>query len=148
MTELLGCVERITREDPRFVKAWQLRCEVLLDPFGIDHGRAQDDDARALHFALFEDHECLACLMLVPLDEDTVRMRQVAVAKRVQRHGYGRHLVGAAEQAARDEGFTKIVASVRETASGFYRSLGYVQVGDGFEQVGLPHFAVEKLLFS
>lgn len=140
-------VERITREEPRFEQAWRLRCQVLLDPFQIDHRRAQEDDARALHFAAFDGERCVGCLMLVPLDEDTVRMRQVAIAPDVQGQGCGRYLLAEVEQAARAEGFTKMVAHARETATGFYRSLGYAQVGERFEQVGLPHFSVEKLLF-
>ncbi len=147
MTKASWRVVRIARGDPLFEQAWRLRCEVLLDPFGIEHARAQEDDARALHFGVFSEERCLASLMLVPLDEDTVRMRQVAVATELQGQGCGRFLVTQAEQAARQEGYSKIVAHVRETAADFYRSLGYEQVGGRFEQVGLPHFAVEKLLF-
>lgn len=129
-----------------FAAAWALRCRVLLDPFGIDHELAREDDAVGRHFALMQGAECLATLMLVPLDDETVRMRQVAVRPELQRQGWGRRLLEETEARMVAEGGAKLVAHVRDEALQFYLALGYRQVGLPFMEVGLKHHLVERLL--
>ncbi len=126
--------------------AWELRRAVLLDPFSIDHDAARVDDAESLHFGIFERGRCMACLFLVPRQGDAVQMRQVAVAIDSQRHGLGRRLVEFAEVAAQERGFRKVFAHARHTAIAFYSSLGYDIVGEPFEQVGIEHRLVERVL--
>ena len=84
--------------------------------------------------------------MLLPIDANVVRMRQVAVRPDRQRQGIGRALVGFAEQAARARGHREIVAHVREPVISFYASLGYELTGPRFIEVTLPHFPMRKLI--
>jgi predicted GNAT family N-acyltransferase len=43
-------------------------------------------------------------------------------------------------------GFARMVLHARETAVPFYKVLEYNIVGDRFEEVGIPHFRMEKAL--
>lgn len=126
--------------------AWALRQEVLLDPFSIDHDAARLDDARSLHFGFFEGEQCIACLFLVPREDTVIQMRQVAVAPGRQRTGLGRLLVRFAEEAVVDRGFSKVYAHARHTAVSFYLRIGYEIRGEPFQQVGIEHHLVEKVL--
>ncbi len=139
-------IDPIFPGSPEFALAFQLRADVLLDPFGIDHGRAQSDDAQALHFGAFSDGSCLGCFMLVDQGAGIARMRQIAVRTDLWRTGVGRALMQHAEQVAKAEGFFKIVAHARASALPFYLALGYSALGERFEEVGLPHLMVEKSL--
>lgn len=52
----------------------------------------------------------------------------------------------AAELWLRQAGFDQVVLDARETAIGFYQSLGYRVDGPVFQQVGIPHRCMHKLL--
>jgi ribosomal protein S18 acetylase RimI-like enzyme len=73
-------------------------------------------------------------------------MRQVAVAPGMQGQGIGRKLVEYAEEFARDGGFDLMLLHARETAVPFYEKLGYRRLGQRFEEVTLPHWAMVKEL--
>ncbi|MBK8920805.1 MAG: GNAT family N-acetyltransferase [Saprospirales bacterium] len=85
-------------------------------------------------------------LNLTPLNAETVKMRQVAVAQQCQGTGIGKALVQASEGMARRLGFKKITLHARETAVPFYLKLGYSIAGERFEEVTIPHFRMEKPL--
>ena len=86
----------------------------------------------------------MTCLVLKPLDEKRLMMRQLAVRENCQGKGFGRELVNYAESFARERGYAEIVLHARETARGFYQKLGYEAEGDSFTEVGLPHLAMRK----
>lgn len=146
--EKLAKLEELELGSVGFGAAWRLRCEVLLDPFGIDHELAREDDLRGRHLALMEAGQCVATLMLVPLDEETMRMRQVAVVGTRRRRGLGRRLVEQTEALLSREGGMKLVAHVRDEALPFYLALGYERVGEPFLEVGLAHHLVEKAVHA
>ena len=85
-------------------------------------------------------------LNLTPLDAQTVKMRQVAVSPEAQGQGIGTALVRFSEALAAQQGFHEMVLHARETAVPFYLRLGYEQVGERFEEVGIPHFKMRKQL--
>lgn len=126
--------------------AWQLRKEVLLDPFDINHDAARGDDAGSFHLGLFDESGCVACLFLVPRTATHLQMRQVAVRARLQGQGLGRQLLDYSEDFARAMGCTLMFAHARDEAMPFYRRLGYVVRGEPFQQVGIKHHLVEKIL--
>jgi predicted GNAT family N-acyltransferase len=72
-------------------------------------------------------------------------MRQVAVAAAMQGKGVGARLVAASEDFAKEHGFQKITLHARETAVLFYERIGYQKIGERFEEVGIPHFKMEKI---
>ena len=81
-----------------------------------------------------------------PLADGDVQMRQVAVVPDLQGQGIGKALVEHSEALARRLGFRRLVLHARETAVPFYEKLGYAKLGDGFVEVTIPHWAMEKRL--
>jgi GNAT superfamily N-acetyltransferase len=79
----------------------RLREEVLRRPLGLSFTRRElDEEASSQHIAAFEvdeDTPCIGCLVLLPVDGEVVRMRQVAVRPDRQRQGIGGALVAFAE---------------------------------------------------
>jgi predicted GNAT family N-acyltransferase len=51
-----------------------------------------------------------------------------------------------AKKLALDKGYTKIMMHARDSALGFYEKMGYKIVGNMFNEVGLPHYFMEKEL--
>ena len=124
-----------------------LRDEVLRKPLGLSYDPTElAGEKDSFHLALREGAELVACLVLKPLDEQCIKMRQLAVRESSQGKGCGRELVNYAESFVRELGYAEIVLHARETARGFYWKLGYVAEGDFFTEVGLPHLVMRKKL--
>ena len=125
-----------------------LRRDVLRIPLGLDFTEAElSSENDSFHLALWREGEMVACLILKPVSEKSIKMRQVAVSKPFQNQGLGKLLVAYAEAFAKSLGFAKIELHAREAAVRFYlKQHGYAVVGDVFEEVGLPHFKMEKAL--
>ena len=122
-----------------------LRDEVLRKPLGLSYDPSElAGEKDSFHFALREGTELVACLVLKPLDERCIKMRQLAVRENLQCKGFGRELVNYAESFAQGRGCEEIVLHARETARGFYEKLGYDTEGDSFTEVGLPHLVMRK----
>lgn len=79
-------------------------------------------------------------------EQPVIKMRQVAVAAHTQGRGVGRKLVSWSEEVARSRGYGLMRLNARETAVGFYTTLGYHCVGEGFIEVGIAHQKMEKQL--
>jgi predicted GNAT family N-acyltransferase len=124
-----------------------LRDEVLRKPLGLSYDPTElVGEKDSFHLALREGAELVACLVLKPLDERCIKMRQLAVRESSQAKGFGRELVNNAHSFARERGYAEIVLHARETARGFYQKLGYEAEGDSFTEVGLSHVAMQKKL--
>ena len=124
-----------------------LRNEILRKPLGLSYDPAElAGEKDSFHLALREGALLLACLVLKPLDERCIKMRQLAVRESSQGKGLGRELVNHAESFAKGRGYAEIVLHAREMARGFYQKLGYEAEGDSFTEVDLPHLSMRKKL--
>lgn len=122
-----------------------LRFEILRRPLGLTFDPEQlAAEDRELHLAVFAEDELMACLVLTPLADGQIKMRQVAVQAGQQGQGLGRKLVEFSEVVARERGFTRMVLNARDTAVPFYLRLGYAIEGEPFEEVTIPHRHMAK----
>lgn len=133
---------------PEYDEAVALRTEVLRKPLGLEFSVEQLSKEWAdIHLAAFDGvGKIVGILLLTPLDDSRVKMRQVAVDIALQKKGVGAAMVKRSEELAREMGFKKIELHAREVAVPFYLKLDYTIVGDIFEEVGIPHFKMEKML--
>ncbi len=131
---------------PEHDEAIRLRYQILREPLGLDYTAEQlAEEWRDHHLAAFDPAgRMLGILILTPVSDLAVKMRQVAVAQAVQNQGVGRALVEFSENFSRQNGFSKMVLNAREVAVKFYLKLGYAVVGERFEEVGIPHLKMEK----
>ena len=124
-----------------------LRYQVLRKPLGLEFSDDElEREKEDMLIGAFEDDDMLGCCLLTKTDQDTVRLRQMAVKAGLQGKGIGRVLMQFAENLARDRGMKKIVMHARKTAIGFYEKQGYKVRGDEFKEVTIPHYEMEKEL--
>ncbi len=76
----------------------------------------------------------------------TAKMRQVAILKSFQGKGFGKILISESEKSIIKHGMNKITCHARETAIPFYETLHYHCISELFEEVGIPHKKMEKIL--
>lgn len=135
---------------PLYMDTIALRDEVLRAPLGLVFS-ADDLGAEAadFHLAAFDaDDSLIACMVLTPESDTTVRMRQVAVRPELQRSGIGSEFVEYSERFASECGFSQMTLHARDTAVPFYERLGYERYGEEFEEVTIPHWKMHKSLRS
>ena len=102
---------------------------------GIDgqcrHAIAEDAAGRAI-----------GCGRLLP-DGHIGRM---AVRPEWRGHGVGAALLQRLVAMARDQGFGRVVLNAQTHATGFYERHGFLATGPEFDEAGIPHRTMERVL--
>ena len=80
------------------------------------------------------------------LNNDDIRMMQVAVATKYQGEGIGTELVKYAEKRAKEAGYHRLIMYAMLSVVGFYEHLGFKQEGDIFDEDGITFAKMVKLL--
>lgn len=133
----------------RYDELVELRYKVLLEPLGLKFlDMHRDKEAGYLHMGCVEslDDNLVGGLILAPVNNEEIRMMQVAVDSKYQGEGIGRDLVKHAEARAKEAGFSRIVMHAMLSVVNFYEKLGYVQDGEIFEERGVTFARMTKNL--
>ena len=125
----------------------ELRYKVLLEPLGLkflDMHRQQE--VNYLHIGCIEqlDDKLVGGLILAPIDNDDIRMMQVAVDTKYQGEGIGRELVKYAEKRAKEACYHRLIMHAMLSVVGFYEHLGFHQEGDIFPENGITFAKMVK----
>lgn len=124
-----------------------LRRAVLRTPLGLDFTTADiAAEAGDTLFAAYRDGRLIGVVMLRPDGTDSVRLRQMAVARDMRGQHVGQHLLAAFEAHARALGAHHIGLAARRAAIGFYERQGYQVDGDEFIELTIPHRHMSKTL--
>lgn len=133
----------------RYEQLVDLRYKVLLEPLGLKFLDAhREKEMNYLHIGCVEslDDKLVGGLMLIPLDNEVIRMMQVAVDTKHQGLGVGRFMVEYAQERAREANYKTIVMHAMLNVIGFYEKLGFEQEGDIFEERGITFAKMVKQL--
>lgn len=124
----------------------KLRDRILRRPIGLDlFAEDLTKENSDIHIGAFID-KLIGVLILTKTDEESIRMRQVAVDESLRGCGVGRKMVEFCELEAKAEGYKRIHLHARKTVVEFYLKLGYKVIGKEFTEVGIPHLEMDKLL--
>ncbi|MBB3698901.1 GNAT family N-acetyltransferase [Flammeovirga yaeyamensis] len=144
----MNIIKEVAFDSPEYLKAVELRDEVLRKPLGLEFSKEElSEEFDSHHFvAMNDEDEVVACLVLKPISPQEVKMRQVAVKDTQRGKNLGSLMVQFSEVFAMDNGYELLTVHAREVAKGFYEKLEYTVEGDQFEEVGIPHFKFIKKL--
>ena len=133
----------------RYNELVELRYKILLKPLSLKFlDSFRPEEANYLHIGCVEmlDNKLVGGLILAPVDDDTIRLMQVAVDTIYQGEGIGRELVKYAEKRAKEAGYTKIFIHAMLFVVDFYEKMGYHPEGDVFEEQGITFLKMVKNL--
>ena len=140
-------LKQITHGSSDYKKMVDLRAMMLRTPLGLTFTKTElDNEKDDLLIAAFDEDEMLGCCILTKEDEQTLRLRQMAVKDNLQGKGIGAAIILFGENLARDKGYNKITMHARNTAIGFYEKFGYKVIGEEFVEVQLLHHTMQKVL--
>jgi len=132
---------------PDYHRVVAFRERLLRFPLGLRFEAEQlETEREERHFVVDgETGELAACCSYRHVDDQTVKLRQMAVAESCRGRGLGRELV---EWTLREtnvaRGCDRVICHARAEAAGFYEKLGFRRVGEPFEEVGLRHVRMER----
>lgn len=147
-------VRRITMDDPLYAQSVAVRESELLKPIGLDLAKFKamfpGVEERFEHFVAVFDHpngpRVVGTALLLPNQSPSGpaagsgKLMQMAVDRQRQGEGIGTKLVVAVERRAFGEiGLRSLFCHARDTAYGFYESLGWEYDSDVFTEAGVPH---------
>ena len=98
-------------------------------------------DAGATHYLCSLDGRAIGTAR-VRCADGTAKIERVAVLADHRRDGVGRHLMEVVLSDLRHQEVTTIALASQTYAQDFYRGLGFVPVGDEFEDAGIPHISM------
>jgi len=140
-------IREINYNSPDYMQELELRDKVLRKPLGMS---LSDDNLEAdkndIHIGAFVDNKLVGVLILTRLNQNEVKMRQVAVGEEMRSKKIGSKMVAYAELFSSNLQYTTMVLNARKTAVGFYEKLGYNKVGNEFLEINIPHFKMYKFL--
>ncbi len=140
-------LKQIDHGTPEYGQMIKLRDDILRKPLGLQlHPEELALEKSDILLGAFDEDRILACCILTPINEKTLRLRQMAVQNNLQGKGIGASITSFAENIARDKGFSTLMMHARDSAIGFYEKFGYKVTGAPFTEVNLPHRLMEKQL--
>ena len=121
-----------------------IRKSVFITEQGVPVDLELDDkDKLCHHLVLYDQEKALATARLLPLSSTSVRLQRMAVVMDFRAQGYGKQLLQACLDLARERGFKSLEAHAQLTALPFYQRLGFDSIGLPFDEVGIPHIHVQ-----
>ena len=127
--------------------ATAVRTAVFVEEQGVSEEEELDGkDPVAVQF-LARDGEYPVGTARLRFPEPAVgKVERVAVRESYRGDSVGAALMRAVEDAARDDGATKLELHAQTHVEAFYRKLCYETVSDEFEEAGIPHVEMRKRL--
>lgn len=138
----LGPWERLGNE------ARPLRTAVFIDEQRVPvEMEWDDDDAHCVHaVARNRLGDAVATARLLPAADGRTRIGRMAVTRSLRGTGIGREVLRALMQASARRGDREILLHAQTSALGFYAREGFVVHGERFEEAGIEHVEMVKLL--
>lgn len=141
---------RSPKTDQEWKEYYDLRYRILREPWNQPRGSERNEgDEIGKHLALFESGIVKA---IARLDESAPfegQVRFVAVEFNAQGHGFGRLIMEACEEIAKERGDTKMILHAREVALDFYKRLDYQLIEKSHLLFGeIQHYFMEKELYK
>ena len=133
----------------RYKELLDLRYKVLLQPLGLKFlDSYREEEASFLHIGCIESStdELIGGLILVPIDNEEIRVMQVAIDPVHQGEGLGRKLIEHTETIAKEIGYERLVMHAMLSVVGFYEKLGFKQDSDLFEEKSISFVRMVKEL--
>jgi predicted GNAT family N-acyltransferase len=139
---------REARSAAELEQAQAIRCAVFVAEQGVAEALEIDGrDATARHLLALWDGDPVGTLRLRWLDGGrTVKIERVAVLAGARGQKVGQALIGAALDLALAEGAGEARLHAQTTVQAFYARLGFVAFGPEFEEDGILHIAMRRVL--
>lgn len=103
-------------------------------------------DETAIHLLAYLDDYPVGTARIRYLNEQLAKIERLAVLSTARGLGIGKKLMQEAIEMAQQNQAKEVVVNAQEYIKGLYQQLGFKQVGEIFEEAGIPHIKMIKQL--
>lgn len=103
-------------------------------------------DEAAEQFAAYDGDTVIGTARYRIIERGIAKVERVAVLPQYRGKQVGNAIMAKLEEVAHSQGVSKLVMDAKLAASEFYKKLGYETVGEVFEEAGLPHIKMQKVI--
>lgn len=130
-----------------YERSIDIRNDAFRKPWGLDI-RDEDltGDKDMEMFGAYLDGKMIATIFLTQDDDETARIKSVAIDEELRGKGLGKYLMDYVEDIARKKGYKKVNLMGRVSVQVFYEKLGYKTIGQPFDYHTIPHVDMTKSL--
>ncbi len=130
-----------------FSQMQAIRRSVFQEEQGVDPTLEFDGlDEIAEHLLAYLDNQPVGTARVRYLDEQTVKIERLAVLSTARGQGIGKKLMEKALEFAAQKEIKEVVVYAQEYVKELYQKLEFVQLGERFEEAGIPHIKMIKKL--
>ena len=128
-------------------RAYAIRRRVFIEEQHVPEEIELDaDDAHAFHALATLGGDAIGCGRMLDHGDGEVKIGRMAVMPQFRGTGVGRDILRFLTDRARARGLSKAILHAQLTAEGFYLKEGFTPVGGVFDEAGIAHRKMEKLL--
>ena len=128
-------------------RAYAIRRRVFIEEQHVPEEIELDaDDALAFHALATLGNDAIGCGRMLDHGDGEVKIGRMAVMPQFRGTGVGRDILRFLMDRARARGLRKAVLHAQLSAEGFYLKEGFTPLGDVFDEAGIAHRKMEKLL--
>ena len=125
----------------------KIRTRVFQEEQGITSELEFDGlDHSATHLLAYVDGKPVGTARIRSLDEHTVKIERLAVLPEARRKGIGKQLTQKALTFAQEHHYQTAILNSQLYIKSLYEKLGFTQVGEVFDEAGIPHIKMSKEL--
>ena len=126
--------------------AFAVRHQVFVNEQAVPPELERDEfDDVAIHLVVLRGDEVIATLRIVTSGR-AAKIGRMAVLMEARKGGVGKRLMERAHEVARSMNVAEVTLHAQLTAREFYARLGYCEEGDVFEEAGIGHVAMRKVI--
>ncbi|MEH2068069.1 MAG: GNAT family N-acetyltransferase [Nostoc sp.] len=124
-----------------------IRKSVFQEEQGVDPALEFDGkDEISDHLIAYLDDKAVGTTRIRYLDEKTVKIERLSVLSTVRGQGIGKKIMENALLFIANKNIREIVVHSQEYIKGLYLKLGFVEEGEIFQEAGIPHVKMRKIL--
>ena len=128
-------------------RAYAIRRRVFIEEQNVPEEIEMDaDDSHAFHAIAILDGVAIGCGRMLEHGDSEVKIGRMAVLREFRKTGVGAHILRFLIDRARARGLRKAILHAQLTAEGFYLREGFNPVGGVFDEAGIAHRKMERVL--
>jgi predicted GNAT family N-acyltransferase len=126
---------------------YAIRTRVFQIEQGVDPALEFDGkDEQATHLLAYFDTAPVGTLRMREIEPGIAKLERLAVLPDFRRRGIGKQLTESALECLISKKFAQVRLHAQVAVQGFYSNLGFTAEGDIFEEAGIPHIKMCKLI--
>lgn len=130
-----------------YADALAIRKEVFVGEQNVSEEIEIDDlESKTIHLVGYEGISPVATARIYPMENGKYKIQRVAILKEARKKHYGRLLMHEIEKKIRALGGKKMFLGSQNHAVGFYEKIGFHVCGEEYEEAGILHHDMEKIL--